>query len=97
VKTLGGGARDLVRSDAPLRTVLQGWTPDGSALLFTRSRAGQPNVALYTVTVQDGIVRSTGITSEWMREVSIHPDGSRVAFTTGSERYELWLAEHLHH
>jgi hypothetical protein len=38
---------------------------------------------------------STGLTIEGLRDVSIHPDGRRIAFNAGFKRGEQWVMENL--
>ena len=38
---------------------------------------------------------STGLTMDGLRDITIHPDGRRIAFNAGWKRGEQWVMEHL--
>jgi Tol biopolymer transport system component len=93
VKPLGGTARTLEQSQRPLRTAFQAWSADGRDVFFTRSTAGEADVALWRVRADGGEPRPTGLVQPHLRAVSVHPHSGRVAFTAGTERYEVWVLE----
>jgi len=83
----GGPSREVFRQPRIGRIYSLAWTPDGRHLLFARkgelwrapSRGGQP--------------LSLGLRMEALRELSVHPDGTRIAFTAGTAKGELWKLE----
>ena len=100
IKVLEGGpSHELARVTAPELILFQDWTPDGTALLFTRWTA-QPRQlpsppSLWRVSIHGGEPQSLGFAMEGLRDVSVHPDGSRITFTAGWPKNELWVIEHL--
>jgi len=107
VKTLmfwgGAGApRELLRTSVPDQFTLAGWTADWPTLLIVRwsrrpsALASEPrNETLWRVPITGGAPVSTGLMMESLRDVSIHPDGRRVAFNAGMKRVEHWAMENL--
>jgi len=105
VKTLmfWGGAgppRELLRASSPDEFNLSGWHGDGRDLLVVRwqRRPNAPaiemrNETLWRVPVSGGDAVSTGLTIEGLRDISINPDGSRIAFNAGWKRGEPWVME----
>jgi Tol biopolymer transport system component len=95
----GGAARDLfVHVHAPKDTLYFSgitWTPDGRGLLLARnsSKAGESKTEIRRLSAEGGEPQPFGLTAEWLRELRIHPDGKRVAFTAGAQRFELWVME----
>jgi len=92
-KLLGGASHTLAESERPERVVFQAWSEDGRGVYFTRSALGRPDVTLWRVSVDRGDARPTGVTYPYLRDVSIDARSGRVAFTGGSERYEVWVLE----
>ncbi len=97
-----GEPRELLRTSLPDRFQLTGWGPDGLNLLVIRwsrrpdAPTSEPrNETLWRVPITGGAPVSTGLTMEGLRDVSIHPDGRRIAFNAGFKRGEQWVMENL--
>jgi serine/threonine-protein kinase len=93
----GGEPRILVKATEPEFVQLQAWAPDGTWLLFDKGRSvngqtGQPT-ELWRVDVADGRAESMGFSMVGLRDLRIHPDGGRFAFTAGWPSRELWVME----
>jgi WD40 repeat protein len=86
IKELGRPARDLVVGLLGLGD----WIADESAVLFTRPVANSRNQALWMVPASGGDAHPLGLELLGLRDVSAHPDGQRIAFTTGFPGSELW-------
>ncbi len=102
VSSGAGDPRELIRVRGLERLVLAGWTPDGLHVLVTRWRQSPPDSSapsrpgtLWRVPVGGGDPVSTGINMEALRDVSINPDGRRVAFNSGFKKSEMWVLENL--
>ncbi len=90
----GGEAHDLLRGVQLPFPGSVAWAPDGQSVLFTK----QPSLAdskteLWLIPVQGGEPRKLDLTAENMRELSVHPDGRRVAFTAGEDKQTVWVME----
>jgi serine/threonine-protein kinase len=92
VKFAGGVASELVKAVEPESLIFQDWMPDGTALLFTKSRPGQP-ASLWRVSARGGDPQPLGLTMPGLRDVSVHPDGRRLTFTAGWPTLEVWVVE----
>ena len=95
----GGAARDIVRVDEPYTVGgFSGinWTPDGQHLLYVRmiDKPGTDRT-VWTVAVAGGIPIETRLRAKALRDLHLHPDGRRVAFTAGEGADELWVLDHL--
>jgi Tol biopolymer transport system component len=97
IRPLGGGAsQELARAAAPETLMFQDWTPDGGAVLFTRWDSKSPKeVSLWRVSTGGGEPESLGLAREALRDVSVNPSGSRITFTAGNPRAEIWALENL--
>ena len=62
------------------------WTPDGRTILFVQSGG------LWAVPVSGGEPRRL-FSMPSLQQVSLHPDGRRLAFKGGETRRELWVME----
>ncbi len=96
-----GEARELLRARGE-RVVVWGWTADAKHILVTRwteSAADSPTpirpTTLWRVPVDGGAPVSTGLEMEGLRDISIHPDGQRIAFNAGFKNSEYWVLENL--
>jgi len=102
VSSGAGDPRELIRVRGSERMVLAGWTPDGLHVLVTRWIQSPPDspaptrpATLWRVPVGGGAPISTGINMEALRDVSINPDGRRIAFNSGFKNSEKWVLENL--
>ena len=76
--------------------ILQDWTPDGATVLFTQWNLQSPNaVSLWRVSTGGGEPESLGLAREALRDVSVNLSGSRITFTAGNPRAEIWALENL--
>ena len=96
----GGEPRELLRT-GPTSSCSRVGQPEGLNLLVARGqvdptrrrRSQKPN----TVASADHrwTPVSTGLMMDRLRDVSIHPDGRRVAFNAGRKRVEHWVMENV--
>ncbi len=72
------------------------WSPDGRYVLYFKARQTHQNseeTELWRVDVETGECRPFGLTMERMRNLTLHPDGKRVAFDSGMPKVEIWVME----
>jgi Tol biopolymer transport system component len=72
------------------------WTPDGRFVLYFTALQGPQGVEkteLWRVDVGTGERKSFGLTMDRMRNISLHPDGKRIAFDSGMPKIEIWMME----
>jgi Tol biopolymer transport system component len=90
----GGEARELSRAEAPTRFAnVAEWTPDSSRLIVAKGvRPGDPLARPWIVPIDGGAeLEITGLQPKIAANtIRVHPDGKRVAFTTGRPRSEVW-------
>ncbi len=85
---------ELARTADPEERIdVQGWMTDGTEILFTKARRGQPMVEVWRVPARGGDPLNTGIALEFLNAVSANPRTGQLAFTAGSEQWELWVME----
>jgi len=91
VPTAGGEPRELHRYEAEASWVMSiAWSRDGKNLLY--SVRGDPQ--LWRIGVDGGRPEKTGLSGEgtpW--HLSVHPDGRRIAFDSGTFGAEVWVME----
>ncbi len=98
--TAGGAPRELVRATDPARIGVTAWTPDSRHIIYARS-VGTPlgggdkgMFEFWRVAVEGGEPQNLGLKMEARVPfgLSVHPDGTRIAFTAGTERRrEVWV------
>ena len=76
------------------------WTPDGQKILFTvhRQDPAKPvnsdqTFELWQVSAAGGQPQKVGLAMERLRDLSLHPDGKRLAFAAGQSKPEVWVME----
>jgi len=93
----GGEPRELLRVGEPefIQYGSVEWTTDGRKILFARGRftPQEPRGSLWQVSSRGGEPERVDLTADGMRDVRLHPDGRRVAFTAGFNRAEIWVME----
>jgi serine/threonine-protein kinase len=95
-KVLGGGPRrDLASAKAPVTVLFQDWSPDGQSILFTRDEPGNGQRSLWRVSIHGGDPERLGLSMEGLRDVRVRPDGTKLTFTAGWPRKELWVIENV--
>jgi Tol biopolymer transport system component len=94
VPLAGGEARDALRSSEMVWPPSVAWAPDSRGVLFVKQpNPDDPKTELWLAPVQGGEPRKLDLTVANMRELSVHPDGRHIAFTSGGDRSEVWVME----
>jgi len=90
-----GTTREVLRAMEGDDLRLMGWMPDGSSVLVLRSfesRDGaDAKVELWRIPVDRSAPVFTGIAQPGLRNVTMHPSGSEVAYVYGSSSWETWV------
>jgi Tol biopolymer transport system component len=94
----GGPARALTRlDDGKLTSITCGieWTADGRYLLIGRCEPDEGPVDIHRVAVDTGETVPIGLSFRNLRNLSVHPDGRRLAFTGATEGHyhSVWVME----
>ena len=99
VPTSGGSSRELIRvekgENIPGFTPLE-WTPDGRQVLFTKGGSDPQDLKfeLWRVAAEGGKAQKVELAMDGLRDVRIHPDGHRIAFSAGQPtNAEVWVME----
>jgi Tol biopolymer transport system component len=101
VPSEGGEPRELCRF------ILKGghpnwldWTPDSQSIVFSKrideSKSGLSGWGLYLISVDGGDPQFLGISTAYISDIDVHPDGKHLAFASyGPDRGEpkLWVME----
>ena len=94
--TAGGEPRELLRAKAPARIGVTAWTPDSRHIIYARAGVtGEKEVLeFWRISAEGGEPQNLGLKMEARVPygLSVHPDGTRIAFTAGtSRRREVWV------
>lgn len=69
------------------------WTPDGRQLLFVRRSLEERKFELWRIRAEGGEPQGIGLTVGSMSQISVHPDGRRIAYNAGDWKTEVWMME----
>ena len=98
----GGEPRELLRVEEP-EHIKRGhwqdglaWAADGRHVLFGKYRVDDQEqiVEWWRIPVEGGEAQKIGLAMANLRDVRVHPDGQRIAFTAGKFTNEVWVIEH---
>jgi Tol biopolymer transport system component len=99
--TAGGEPREVVRAQEPEQISLPAWMPDSRHIMYARgvSLAGsvsgeKQRFELWRIAAEGGEPQRLGLVMEGLAPygLSVHPDGTRIAFTAGMwRRSEVWV------
>ncbi len=97
VPTAGGEAKEVFRISDGQRITIPAWMQDSRNIIFALNKVGQAfSFQLIRIDVDSGKPENLGMTMEGVvpYSLSVHPDGKRIAFTSGKESYyreETWV------
>lgn len=96
-----GEQRLLIEDRKPSRVgTTVHWTPDGKRIAFWRIDHDTGEARLWSIRPDGTDLRSTelitrSVNPSNIEELTIHPDGQRVAYSTGQRRFEVWAMKGL--
>ncbi len=101
LRTSGGEPRELLRAHSPEMISYLDWTPDGRHLIFVKQKGTgeKQRFGFWRIAAQGGEPEDLGLAMDGVTlfGLSVHPDGQRIAFTTGRNTYdnafEVWKLE----
>jgi len=96
IPTAGGKPYDLIKVLIPEMIASYAWTPTGREILFAKRldyRKQDKKCELWMIPAEGGEARNLGLTIDRILNLSIHPDGKRIAFTSGEPGAEVWVME----
>jgi len=98
--TAGGSGREIARTAAgesfQIGSGNEGvaWSTDGRFLYYAKQVAPNGNFEIFRVPAGGGSEERLGLAGVGLRELSVSPDGSRIAFAMGPmDRPEIWAIE----
>jgi hypothetical protein len=88
----GGEPRTIVTLDRPDSSEWRqmAWSPDGNYVFFT-----EHDSELWQVRAAGGTPQRLAAGLPFINGISVHPNGTRVAVSAGSAKWELWVMENL--
>ncbi len=93
MRTLVASAKFWVRTLA--------WSPDGQTIVYAspekpvEKEEDERYVTLFQVPAAGGTPQKIGISMEGIDDLTIHPDGQRIAFGAGKKGREIWVMENI--
>jgi Tol biopolymer transport system component len=96
IPAAGGKPCDLIKVPLPETIGPYAWTPTGREILFAKGldyRRQDKKCELWMIPAEGGEPRNLGLAIDRIFNLSIHPDGQRIAFTSGKPGAEIWVME----
>ena len=95
----GGEPRELLKVQKPKEISALAWTADSDYIIYAISTAGdkpwtEKKFELWRIAADGGQPHDLGLAMDGLRShsLSVHPDGTRIAFTAGTPRRpEVWV------
>ncbi len=69
------------------------WTPDGKYVLFNKYDVDEKESSFWRISSEGGEPQKLWQSKTFSGDLSIHPDGKQIAFTTFKEEIEIWVME----
>jgi len=99
----GGAMTELLQVKFPEMITSLAWSRDSRSILFVRGSAGALDTErgqrwlLWQIPAGGGVSREIGSLPGLMQrgQLSLHPDGRRIAYTRVARRIEIWAMENL--
>ena len=91
----GGKPRELLRLKQGESFWSIAWAPDGRHLFFVRRNYSEKKYELWRIAVESGEPQNLGVAMNVLSQISIHPDGRRIAYNYGASKSEVWVMENL--
>ncbi len=89
----GGNARELLRVQQAGDLWSIAWAPDGRQLFFVKRYVSENRAELWRIAVEGGEPQNLGVAVNTISQISIHPDGRRIAYNYGATNSEIWVME----
>jgi len=96
VNRASGQARELLKIQFPVQFQrLWGisWSPDNRYVYYVKKMTGEAPWELFRIPASGGEEESTGLKVPGLRDISVSPDGARIAFSSGDTLPEVWTIE----
>ena len=96
IPAAGGEPFDLIKVPLPEMIASYAWTPNGREILFAKrlsSKQQGQKLELWMIPTEGGEPRKLGLAIYELINLSIHPDGQRIAFSSGKAGAEIWVME----
>jgi WD40 repeat protein len=98
VPSKGGKAKQVFRLAMPEWISSLAWMPDGETVIFSVGRRDLIDAPhkLWKVSTKGGKPTDLGISSEYVSDFRIHPDGKQIAIWTVTDSSEIWVMENFY-
>jgi len=90
---VGGKSRALLALKSPEDFGSIAWAPDSRGLLFVKRNHAAGKSELWAISSEGGEPRRIGLAMNPLSQISIHPDGRRIAYSAGESKTEIWVLE----
>jgi hypothetical protein len=84
---------ELARATSPETVEIQGWLPDGDAVIVLRRNTKARSVTLQELRLDGTPPRPVGISGTQMSNVRVRRDAKAITYTAGAASQELWVME----
>ncbi|HSE41215.1 MAG TPA: protein kinase [Acidobacteriota bacterium] len=91
----GGRGDTILKLPMPEWISSLAWMPDGKSLIFSQGRRDLIDAPhrLWKISKAGGRRQDLGISSEYVTDLRLHPDGKQIAISTVTDSSEVWVME----
>jgi serine/threonine protein kinase len=93
VSVKGGSNNQIYQLQMPQWISSLAWMPDGKSLIFSIGRRDLIDAPhrLWTISKNGGAAKDLGVSTEYVYDLRVHPDGKRIAIWTVTDSSEIWV------
>ncbi len=90
-----GGSKTIYKLPMPEWISSIAWLPDGESIIFSVGRRDLIDAPhrMWKISKNGGSSTDLGISSEYLTDIRVHPDGKRIAMSTITDSSEVWIME----
>lgn len=91
----GGEPREIARVGPDREILIVRWAGDGRSLIYAAGSEDEGDLETWHLPLDGSAPRKLDLPLDWreIEELSFHPDGRRVAYSSRSNAHELWVMD----
>jgi WD40 repeat protein len=95
IPSKGGSGKQIFQLEMPSWISAVAWMPDNKSIIFSTGRRDLIDAPhrFWKISVEGGRPTDLGVSSEYVFDLRVHPDGKQIASWTMIDSSEVWVME----